>query len=220
MPTTITSDAAARNARRDAQLLTDITDEMNWDTGVDAERIHVRVSEGVVTLTGDAFSFAGKMAAQEAAHRVLGVHDVANDIEVHPVGQRSDTEIAHAVRHALEWHSGIPHESIDTTVEYGFVTLQGSVYRLRQRTEEEDAIRSLVGVRGVTNLIQIQEEAAVSEAAREAICGALERQAGREAARISVSVAPGGVVTVTGNVGTWAERRAILGAAGHAPGVA
>ena len=205
---------------QDDALCCQVIDELGWDTGVDARDIRIKVSDGVVTLTGETQSYAGKIAAQEAAHRVLGVRDVANDINVLPATSFSDTEIAHAVRHALKWHPGIPHESIQTTVADGVVTLSGSVYRLRQRDEAEEAVRDLIGVRGIQNLIQIDSKAAVSEAARDAIHAALERQAGREADRIKVSVESDGTVTVAGNVNTWAERRAVLGAAGHAPGVA
>ena len=51
------------------------------------------------------------MAAQDAAHRVAGVLDVANDLEVRWPGAfaRTDTDIAHAVRHALEWDVFVPH---------------------------------------------------------------------------------------------------------------
>jgi osmotically-inducible protein OsmY len=39
------------------------------------------MDDGVVTLTGTVSSSAKRHAAQEAAHRVAGVLDVANDIE-------------------------------------------------------------------------------------------------------------------------------------------
>jgi hypothetical protein len=57
------------------------------------------------------------MAAHEAAHRVAGVLDVVNHIEVHPPGSltRTDTDIADAVRHALEWDAALPAEDIRTT---------------------------------------------------------------------------------------------------------
>jgi osmotically-inducible protein OsmY len=58
------------------------------------------------------------VAAQEAAHWVARVHDVANELQVVvPATQaRSDTELAQAVRHALEWNTLVPHQHIDTTV--------------------------------------------------------------------------------------------------------
>jgi osmotically-inducible protein OsmY len=47
---------------------------------------------------------------------------------------------------------------------------------------------------------------------------ALERRAEREAKRINVEVVDS-TVTLSGSVRSWAEKRAILGAVSHAPGV-
>jgi BON domain len=54
------------------------------------------VHDGVVTLIGTTNSYAAKLAIGEGAHRVPGVLDVANDIEVRTVGKaaRDDTELA------------------------------------------------------------------------------------------------------------------------------
>jgi osmotically-inducible protein OsmY len=54
---------------------------------------------------------------------------------------------------------------------------------------------------------------------RGAIEQALERRAEREAERIRVEVSDG-TVTLSGTVRSWLEKNAILGSAGHAPGVA
>ena len=58
-----------------------------------------------------------------------GVHDVPNDIEVKVPGHvaHSDTDIALAVRTALEWRSFIPSDRIKTSVTRGVVTLYGTV---------------------------------------------------------------------------------------------
>ena len=47
---------------------------------------------------------------------------------------------------------------------------------------------------------------------------ALERRAEREAKRINVEVVDS-TVTLSGAIRSWAEKRAILGAVSHAPGV-
>ncbi len=61
------------------------------------------MDNGVITLTGTVSSWAKKVAAEEAAHRVYGVLDVANDIVVKTPGgmPMTDTEIAQAVRQTL-----------------------------------------------------------------------------------------------------------------------
>lgn len=63
-------------------------------------------------------SWGKKMPAQEAAHRVEGVLDVANDITVKPAGgqARTDVDIARAVRSTLGWDVFVPDERIRSTV--------------------------------------------------------------------------------------------------------
>jgi len=100
------------------------------------------VNDAVATLTGVVSSYAKKITAQEAAHRVAGILDVANDIEVKPVDRfaRTDTEIASAVRNALEWDALVPNELIRSTVSDGRVNLEGGVDYWREREDAERAI--------------------------------------------------------------------------------
>ena len=89
--------------KTDTQIHHDVLEELKWDSRVDETEVGVQVAGGVVTLTGTVTSWAKRVAAQEAARRVIGVLDVANDTKVKVPGglTRSDTEIAQAVRQAL-----------------------------------------------------------------------------------------------------------------------
>jgi osmotically-inducible protein OsmY len=109
------------------------------------------VSEGIVTLTGTVRSSTERLAAQEAAHRVRDVRDMVTDIvvEPQPADSRRDTEIAQAVRHALDWDARVPHRRILTTVSDGVVTLEGDVDYWSQYEDAERCLRDLIGVRSV-----------------------------------------------------------------------
>ena len=72
------------NKKNDGEIKNQVLRELKWDSRTGWARIEVEVSKGVVTLTGVASSYAQKLAAQDAAHRISGVLDVANDIEVKP----------------------------------------------------------------------------------------------------------------------------------------
>ncbi len=199
----------------------DVLRELSWDSRVDATEVGVEVDRGVVTLTGTVESYAKKRAAQEAAHRVAGVLDVADDIRIKLAGSltRTDTEIAQAVRRALEWDAFVPDQKIRSTVAEGWVSLEGEVEFLRQREDAERVVKNLAGVRGVNNWIVVSPRVkADPKDLRRSIEEALERRAEREAQRIRVDV-DNGTVTLTGPVHSWTEKTAILGAAGHAPGV-
>ena len=99
--------------KTDAQIHHDIIEELTWDPRVDETEVGVAVEGGVVTLTGTVTSWAKRLAAQEAARRVAGVKDVANDIAVKTPGGlfRTDTEIAQAVRRTLEWDVFVPDDA-------------------------------------------------------------------------------------------------------------
>ena len=114
--------AVASHIRRtvsDAELRDAVREEVEWDTRVDSgkEAIGVDVRDGIVTLTGRVSSCSQRSAAQDAAHRVTGVLDVANEIHVSPPDDDllSDLEIVHGLREAFVRDSRLPHEHIQTT---------------------------------------------------------------------------------------------------------
>ena len=173
-----------------------------------------------MTLTGTVTSWAKRVAAQEAAHRVVGVLDVANDIEVKTPSalKRTDTDIARAVRQALEWDVFVPDDRITSTVTDGWVRLDGTVDTWSQRAAAERAVRNLAGVKYVVNQIVLQAAKPAAEDVRLAIERALERRAEREARRIRVEIKDG-IVTLRGSVHSWAERKSLVAAARYTPGV-
>lgn len=206
--------------KTDREIQQDVLSELDWDSRVDETEVGVEVDAGVVTLTGIVDSLAKKIAAREAAHRVVGVLDVADDIRVKLPGiwRRTDTEIAQAVRLALEWDAFVPDQRIRSTVSEGYVTLEGEVATLREKQDAERVARILAGVRGIHNRLTVIPTKADPAKLRRSIEAALERRAEREAEKIKVRV-DDGTVTLEGRVRTWPEKKAVLGAVGHAPGV-
>ena len=208
--------------KTDAQIQRDVFEELKWDTRVKETEVGVEVDAGVVTLTGAVDSWAARTAAQEAAHRVEGVLDVANDVCVNLPGlhQRNDTEIARAVRQALEWDVLIPHERIRSTVSSGVVMLEGTVETFSQIEDAVRCIDRLAGVRGVDCLLDIEPLApAVSlDALRKTIEGALERHALHASKHVRIVIADGNVI-LSGTVPSWSERKAVEGAARATHGV-
>jgi osmotically-inducible protein OsmY len=201
--------------KNDEDIRADIAREFAWDTRVAPTEIGVQVKNGIVTLAGTVTSWAKVRAAAEAAHRVSGVLDVANDLVVNPAGgaHRSDADIAQAVRHALEWDVTVPDRQIHSTVSGGIVTLEGTVASWSQRADAERAVERLTGVKRVANVIKIEPEvrASISDV-RTAVEQALERHAAREASRIDLTIGNGGAVDAVGTVHSLQEKHAVLGA--------
>lgn len=207
--------------KSDARIKHEVLSELKWDTRVDETAIVVEVDKGIVMLTGSLEHYGQKIAAQDAAHRIDGVRDVVNDIDVTLPNHlaRTDHDIAQMVRRVLEWDVRVPDDQITCTVSDGWVTLEGNVDVWRQREDAEHAVRHLACVRGVNNLIVVHPQPASSTAIEEAIYEALARRAQIEADHIQISLDHHGTVTLIGEVGTWKEKLAIIDAVSHAPGV-
>lgn len=205
--------------KTDLQLKTDVSDELAWDPAINAAAIGVAVKDGVVTLTGELNTYAEKQAVERAVRRVSGVRGMAIDLEVKlaPEHKRSDADIAEAAIAALRWHSLVPDERVKVEVENGWVTLTGELDWGYQFASAEQAVRPLMGVRGVTNNIAIKPRVSAKDLGAQ-ITAALTRQAQREAHHIGVEV-EGGVVTLSGKVHSMAEHDAVLGTAFSARGV-
>jgi osmotically-inducible protein OsmY len=206
--------------KRDEEIQRQVIEELRWDSGIADTDVGVAVRDGIVTLAGVVGTYAERLAAQEAAYRVAGVRDVANEIRVAVPGRhrRTDEDLARAVRHALEWNVVIPADAVRSSVSEGWVRLEGTVGSWRERLDAESVVRYLPGIKGGVNAIAIAPPRVSTASLRRAIEAALERRAEREAKHLRVQVEDG-TVTISGTVRTWREKQAILGTAAHAPGV-
>ena len=84
-----------------------------------------------------------------------------NDIRIESIqakiplsGVRTDTDIVEAAANALQRDISLSHTVIKPVVKDGLVTLSGHVSWAYQRVAAENAVRSLMGVKGVTNDIR------------------------------------------------------------------
>ena len=192
--------------------------ELGWEPSIDAAHVGVTANAGVVTLTGHVQSFAQKVAAERAAARVKGVKAVAEEIEVKlPYDmKRGDESIAQAAIERLAWDSSVPPNAVEIRVEKGWITLNGEVDWQFQKEASAQAVRTLIGVVGVSNLIEIKPTVNADDVGRN-ITRALHRSWFYDPNTIEVS-AQGGKIRLTGHVTTWNARDLAGNTAWSAPG--
>jgi osmotically-inducible protein OsmY len=145
-------------ANHDAEIRRDIESELQWDPRIDDRKVGIVVHRGVVTLTGEVASYAGRCAVEDIARRIVGVQAIANEVLVNlPVcGVRSDVDIAEAASNVLCRHVMTRWAGIQPIVSHGEVTLQGHVAWRFQKEAAGRLVALLAGVRHVVNLIEVK----------------------------------------------------------------
>ncbi|MEP6986165.1 MAG: BON domain-containing protein [Chloroflexota bacterium] len=143
--------------KTDNDLKRDVLAELAYEPSIKADDIGVSVLEGVITLTGHVSTYSEKSAAERAVRRVVGVRAVAEELVVNLLSshQRNDSDIAQSAATALDLNISVPPQTVKMIVENGWITLSGDVDWNYQREAAHDAVRQLPGVKGVTNLMEV-----------------------------------------------------------------
>jgi osmotically-inducible protein OsmY len=193
--------------------------ELGFDPMVDAGDIAVRNISGDVTLTGSVPSYPQYLEAAAAGRRVAGVTGLHNHLEVvlPESNYRDDVKLATAANNALAQDVTVP-DNVEAAAEDGNITLTGTVSYGAERAAAEAAVAGLVGVRNVSDDIEIAYAADpvdIDLHVREA----LDRSALVPDGSDVTTGTKDGIVTLTGHVRTWAEHDAVVNAAWMAIGI-
>ena len=205
--------------KTDSELKEYVLSELAYEPSVKATDIGVLVNDGTLTLNGFVDSYGEKWGAVRAAKRVAGVVAIADDIEVRLPNSyhHSDGDIAAAAASQIKWSTSLPAEDIKITVREGHITLEGTLEWWFQKNIAETAVKYLMGVKDVSNLITIKPKVTASGVEAN-IKSAFERNALLDSSKINVQVS-GNQVTLSGEVRNHTELDEAERAAWAASGV-
>jgi osmotically-inducible protein OsmY len=216
--------------RPDVEIRPEITKSLRWDSLIDDAMIDVAVANGDVTLSGTVGSAAEKRRAI-AASWVAGVKSVdANELNVARWARdddlrerkyvaKSDRDIRDAVKDALAYDPRVLSFNVTPEVEYGAVTLRGTVDNLKAKRAAELDARNTVGVSTVHNRLKVEPAMKLADAAiKDKVTNALKRDVHVDAYEITTSVS-NGVAHLYGTVDTYFDKAQADDAASRVNGV-
>lgn len=138
----------------DDEIAKRVVKTLRWSTSIPADRIHVTVSKGRVTLEGCVEWRYEAEAAERAVGRLTGVTSIGNYIRVKPDVRAED--ITERIRKALLRDAELDASAIRVQVEDGTVTLEGTVRHLGERRSAERAAWAAPGVTRVVDRLSVQ----------------------------------------------------------------
>ncbi|MGS0998079.1 BON domain-containing protein [Rhodanobacter sp. FW102-FHT14D06] len=129
-------------------------DILAWDDLTLSDRIHIKVSAGWVTLSGEVPWNYQRQAAEADVRKLSGVTGVSNNIMVVPRVQAGD--VRKNIVDALKRHAEVEAGRIKVDVNAdGAVAIEGRVDDWEERQAVERAAWSAPGVRTVENRVRI-----------------------------------------------------------------
>ncbi len=193
----------------DKEIKKAVEDALYYDPRLASFNIDVQINKGRVVLSGIVDNLKAKMAAENNAENTIGVWEVKNHIRVRPDTIPSAEVLKSRVKSALLRDPYIELYDITISVVNGRVFLSGDVNTSFEKTRAKAVTSGVNGVVDVVNNINYQH--IWTWKSDWMIKRDIESQyywsPVIESDNITLTV-ENGVVTLTGEVDTWNERRA------------
>lgn len=131
---------------------------LTWDIEVPEKRIHVKVSHGIVTLTGEVDHYFQRSSAESDVKRLGGVRGVTNLVTVHREAGSllQPSVVRNKIEDALRRSADVEASHIEVNVDGGKITLSGHVKSWFERGVVRNAAWAAPGVTEVRDQLVIQ----------------------------------------------------------------
>lgn len=198
--------SAGARPMTDQELRVAVETRLEKDPGVSNHLIDVVVEDGVVTLSGVTHNALSADRAPRLAENIRGVRSVVNTVEVR-TPDRPAEEIRADVSAALKRCPAPNVQTIEVSAAEGMVTLEGTVNSWREKRLAEQKAKSIRGVKGVENDLEIVYDAERTDAdIRKDVETVLRWDAWLHGADLDVAVNDG-KVELLGSVASAMQRR-------------
>lgn len=191
------------------------------------DHVTVKANDGVVTLSGTVQDEDAKDLAEDTVKNLPGVTAVKNDITIKPAHpEYSDSWIAFKIRGRLLVKAHVSGAT-KVAVKDGAVTLTGTADNVAQKELTAVYAREIAGVKSVKNDIVVKPAPAPGESMRDKIDDAsittqvkyaLLRHKSTSALKTKVTTI-NGIVAITGEAASEAEKALVTKLAGDVKGV-
>jgi len=203
----------------------------NYQTVLE-DHVKVKAKDGVVTLSGTVQDNEEKSLAADTVENLPGVMSVRNEIKVKSdYPEKSDGWIALKIRSRLLVKGNVSATATKVSSQDGVVTLSGTADNQAQKDLTEAYAKDIDGVKSVQNNIVVQDKMA-SDGSRKDTMGdkmddasitsqvkyALLSHKGTSALKTKVTTNEG-VITITGEASSDAEKSLVTKLAGDVRGV-
>ncbi len=126
---------------------------LGWHSGIPANAVQIKVSDGYMTLTGKVKWHYQKVEAETALHNLEGVKGLVNLIEIEPAV--SPTDVRQRIEKALRRDAELEANQISVSVTDHTVKLEGKVRTWSERQAAERAAWAAPGVVKVDDHIAV-----------------------------------------------------------------
>ena len=204
---------AAEERLADADVTAAVERLLQLKKGIHPQLIEVACNEGIIELTGFTDSLLSRERATEIAKAVRGVRAVINEINIR-TAEVHDGELKHRVELALQQDPVVNDYNIRCHARGGELTVEGTLQSWAEEQLALKVVTSVPGVRRLTNRLHVRGgELLNSDEEITAQIQALLTWDIRVKSSLVKIRTEHGVVHLTGNVGTAAERDQVVATA-------
>ncbi len=129
--------------------------ELSFDEAVSSHLLDISSLDGVVTLSGSVDNVLARDRAISIAQSIKSVRSVVDKVEVKAV-ESSDVQIQKDVKDKLLQDPATDSYEIGVLVNKGIVTLSGTVDSYAEKKICAQVAKSVIGVRGIRNVIEVE----------------------------------------------------------------